>query len=276
MIFVGDADQLASVGPGAFLNDMIASAVVPVTRLEVVFRQAEGSGIIENAHRVLAGLKPEGTSDPQGDFFVIHARDQEHAAGLMEEIVAKRAPARFNVESIREIQVLTPVHRSPTGTHYLNQRLQAALNPGGQELKVGEHSFRVGDKVLQTRNDYERDVFNGDAGFIASIDSESECLEVSFETADSERLVTYEKTEFNQLILAYAMTIHKSQGSEYPVVVVPVLNAHFMMLSRNLLYTALTRAQRVCVLIVQSRALGSAVAEVHKEERMTGLQELLH
>ncbi len=276
VIFVGDADQLASVGPGAFLFDMIASESVPVSRLDVIFRQGKESGIVQNAHRVLAGELPEGSPDAEGDFFVIKAKDQEHAAHLIEEIVSKRAPARFGVDSMADIQVLTPLHRGESGTQRLNQRLQAALNPEGQQVSVGEIVFRVGDKVLQTKNDYERDVFNGDSGRVVSVDAEAGSVEVLFEASEAQRRVSYTRSDLIQLMPAYAMTIHKSQGSEYPVVVIPVLNAHFVMLSRNLLYTALTRAQRVCILVVQARALALAVAEVRKEERMTGLRERLH
>lgn len=269
LVIVGDADQLPSVGPGAFLRDVIDSGVVPTVRLNEIFRQAGESRIVTNAHRILHGEPPE-SADPEApnpDFFVIARRDPEDAAEVIKELVLTRIPRRFGFDPRRDVQVLTPMHRGAAGTIALNQALQAALNPSGTSLEYRGTTFRVGDKVMQLKNDYEREVYNGDVGEISSMDAEARELTVRFE----QREVSYEEPDLDALTLAYATSIHKSQGSEYPVVVIPLLTAHFVMLSRNLVYTAVTRAQKLCILVADPRALKLALDEVRREERKTRL-----
>ncbi len=271
VVVVGDADQLQSVGPGAFLRDLIDSGRVPVVRLDEIFRQGRESRIVESAHRILNGQMPE-TADadaPGADFFVIQRRDPEEAAAVVRELVTARIPRRFGLDPMREIQVLTPMHRGAAGTVALNAVLQGALNPSGPSLEVRGRTIRLHDKVMQTRNDYEREVFNGDIGSVESVDREGRRLSVRFD----DRVVDYEDASLESLVLSYATSIHKSQGSEYPAVIIPLLTTHFVMLSRNLVYTAVTRAKRLCVLVADPRALRLALAETRREERMTSLAE---
>src|SRR5690606_9086734 len=287
VVIVGDADQLPSVGPGAFLHDLIASDVVPVARLDVIFRQAGQSGIVENSHRILRGEEPVSPEGASGDFFVIQCKSPERAVELVRELVTERIPQRFGFSSRTDIQVLTPMHRGAAGTVVLNALLQQDINPEGRALRREETMFRAGDKVLQLKNDYNKEVFNGDLGEIVRVDEETPSVTVRFE-ADSlqgygdspndqkgSREVTYEKADMGQLSLAYATSIHKSQGSEYPAVVIPFLTQHYVMLSRNLLYTAVTRAKKLCVLVADPRALSIALAETRKEHRLTKLTERL-
>jgi exodeoxyribonuclease V alpha subunit len=271
LVVVGDADQLPSVGPGAFLRDLLQSGVVSTVRLNEIFRQAERSRIVVNAHRILAGELPETADkdDPRADFFVIARRDPDEAASTVLELVLERIPKRFGLSPERDIQVLTPMHRGSVGTIALNQRLQEALNPGGRPLAQAGGRLRVGDKVMQTRNDHEREVYNGDLGTVASVDEETGTVHVRFAEHEAE----YEPADLDALVLAYATSIHKSQGSEYPAVVVPLLTTHFVMLSRNLLYTAVTRARRLCVVVADPRALRMALAQTRKEDRATSLVE---
>ncbi len=271
LVIVGDADQLPSVGPGALLRDLIESKSVEVARLDVIFRQAGESGIIENSHRILHGETPEGSTDPAGDFFVIECKDPERAQDLIQQIVVERIPKRFGLDPKRDVQVLTPMHRGPAGTILLNKQLQSVLNRSTAGIEVGQALLRAGDKVLQTKNDYDKDVYNGDVGEIVSVSPEERKLVVRFE----EREVPYEKGELEALVLAYATSIHKSQGSEYPAVVIPLLTTHFVMLSRNLLYTAVTRAKKLCVLVADPKALSIALGETRKEQRLTRLAERL-
>jgi exodeoxyribonuclease V alpha subunit len=273
LVIVGDADQLPSVGPGAFLRDVIASGRAPTARLEEVFRQADQSRIVQNAHRILHGQMPEGASvdAPNADFFVIARRDPEQAAALVTELVTERIPRRFGFDPVRDIQVLAPMHRGPAGTLALNTGLQQALNPDGPALELFGQKFRARDKVMQTRNDYDRETFNGDIGTVAHVDSKQRLLRVRFD----ERIVEYQDREIEALVLAYATTIHKSQGSEYAAVVIPLLTTHFVMLSRNLVYTAVTRAKKLCVLVADPRAIGMALGEIRREERLTRLAERL-
>ena len=271
LVVVGDADQLPSVGPGAFLRDLLQSNVARTVRLNEIFRQAERSHIVVNAHKVLAGELPEsaGKDDEHGDFFVVSRRDPEEAANTVIELVLERIPKRFGLSPERDVQVLTPMHRGPVGTILVNQRLQEALNPRGRPLPQAGGRLRIGDKVMQTRNDHEREVYNGDLGVVASVDDETGTVHVRF--AEHEAL--YESADLDALVLAYATSIHKSQGSEYPAVVVPLLTTHFVMLSRNLLYTAITRARKLCVVVADPRALRLAVGEIRKEDRTTALVE---
>jgi exodeoxyribonuclease V alpha subunit len=272
LVLVGDVDQLPSVGPGAVLRDIVDSGVVPVVRLERIFRQADSSQIVENAHRIHHGQMPiSRPKEEKSDFFVVERRDPEQAAIDIVSLVTRRIPERFGLDPKTQIQVLCPMHRGAAGTLALNAQLQAALNPTGTSINVRGMALRVGDKVMQTRNDYERDVYNGDMGWVASVEPESRRLVVEFEG----RPVTYESDDLDLLLLSYAISIHKSQGSEYPAVVLPLLTTHFVMLSRNLLYTAVTRAKRLCVLVADPRALRIALGEDRKEARSTGLVERL-
>jgi exodeoxyribonuclease V alpha subunit len=267
LILVGDVDQLPSVGPGAVLRDVIASGAVPTVRLSQIFRQAEGSLIVQNAHRIHDGEKPEGATGKDGEFYVIHRDSPESAAQVIHDLVTERIPRGFSLDPVRDVQVLTPMHRGVAGAIALNETLQAALNPSGPSVTRGARTFRLGDKVMQLRNDYDREVWNGDVGLVSAVDAEAHTLTVQFDGRD----VTYEASELDELVLAYATSIHKSQGSEYPAVVIPLLTTHFVMLSRNLLYTAVTRGKRLVVLVADPRALALALSQTRKEERLTGL-----
>ena len=265
LVLVGDVDQLPSVGPGSFLRDAIDSGVVPCVRLVKIFRQAEKSLIVQNAHRINAfelPVVPE-AGDTSSDFFVVEKREAEEARRVILELVTTRIPRRFGLDPVRDIQVLTPMNRGPAGTIILNDELQAALNPTGPSITRGKTRFRLGDKVMQLRNDYDRNVWNGDVGIVASVDEEEETLVVRFADGGSSaevREVPYDGASLDELALAYASTIHKSQGSEYPAVVIPFLTTHFVMLSKNLLYTAVTRGKRLVVLVADPRALRIALS----------------
>ena len=271
LVLVGDVDQLPSVGPGAVLRDMIASGQVPTVRLSQIFRQAEGSLIIKNAHRIHDGEPPEGETRPDGEFYVLEREGPEEAAELIVEVVTRRIPARFGLNPRTDVQVLTPMHKGEAGAIALNERLQKALNPVGQSVTRGARTLRVGDKVMQLRNNYDKEVYNGDVGFVSALDPAERTLTVLFD----EREVAYEEGDLDELTLAYATTIHKSQGSEYPAVVVPILTQHYVMLSRNLLYTAVTRGKRLVVLIASPRAIAVALGETRREDRRTYLAERL-
>jgi exodeoxyribonuclease V alpha subunit len=273
LVIVGDADQLPSVGPGAVLRDVIASGALPTVRLERIFRQAEQSRIVKNAHAILHSELPQSSErdDPNADFFIVERRDPEEAQKTIVELVTQRIPKRFGLNPRDDVQVLSPMHRGPAGTQALNAALQAALNPTGPFLERRGIRFRKGDKVMQTKNDYERETYNGDLGIVDLVDVAEERLVVRFDG----RPVTYEDADVDVLVLAYATSIHKSQGSEYPAIVVPLLTSHFVMLSRNLLYTAVTRAKRLCVLVADPKALRVALGETRREERLTRLRERL-
>lgn len=273
LVLVGDVDQLPSVGPGAVLEDVIASRSVPTVRLERIFRQSEASSIVRNAHAILKGEEPV-SDEPEAEraeFFVIQKRDAESAAETIQKLVTERIPVRFGLDPRRDIQVLTPMHRGPAGTVELNRMLQAALNPKQSGLERKSETLCLGDKVMQMRNDYEKEAFNGDLGRVVELDVEGARLGVEFDG----RVVRYVGQEIDALRLAYATTVHKSQGSEYPAVVMPLQTGHFPMLSRNLLYTAVTRAKRLCVLVADPRALRIALGELRREQRATGLSERL-
>jgi exodeoxyribonuclease V alpha subunit len=275
LIIVGDADQLPSVGPGTVLYDLTQSGVIPVVRLDVIFRQAEESSIIANAHRINQGQPPlfpqDVAGDPRQDFFFFSADNQNEAANLIVDLATRRIPAKFGY-SPDDIQVLSPLkRRGAAGADYLNRRMQAVLNPCGPEQRVGERLLRVRDRIIQTRNDYTRRVFNGETGVIVSLNAEKKELTAFFE----DQPVVYNFENLNDVELAYALSVHKSQGSEYPVIIVPVLTQHYVMLRRNLLYTAITRARKMVVLVGQRRAIQMAVSEGRREQRYSGLRQRL-
>lgn len=275
LILVGDADQLPSVGPGMVLRDIIESGVVPVARLTEIYRQAAESRIVTAAHAINAGSLPELRAPADSDFFFFERGEPEDIRATLVELVGERLPGRFGVDPLRDVQVLTPMNRNLLGTRSLNELLQGALNPPNPmrwEVDRFGVTYRVGDKVIQNRNNYEKEVFNGDIGRIARIDSEPTKVIVDFEGA---RRADYEAGELDELDLAYAITIHKSQGSEFPVVVIPVSTQHYMMLQRNLIYTAVTRGQRMVVLLGQERALAMAVENASGGRRHGMLRERL-
>ena len=273
LLIVGDIDQLPSVGPGQILADVIASGAVPVVRLTEVFRQAAQSRIITSAHKINQGSIPD-LSKPEGDsdFFFVQADDPETAVPRIIELVKTRIPQRFGLDPIRDIQVLCPMNRGGVGARSLNIELQAALNPAG-ERKVERFgwTFAPGDKIMQIENDYDKEVYNGDIGYVDDVDPDAGELTASFDG----RAVTYGFGELDTLVPAYAATIHKSQGSEYPAVVIPVLTQHYAMLQRNLLYTGVTRGKKLVVLVGQKKAVAIAVRNVSGRRRWSKLNEWL-
>jgi exodeoxyribonuclease V alpha subunit len=275
LLLVGDVDQLPSVGAGEVLRDVLAAGTIPSVRLTRIFRQAQESGVVVNAHRVNSGQPPSFDTHP--DFFLFPADDPEATAGLVVEVVARRIPGRFRLPP-REVQVLTPMHRGPAGAGNLNLLLQQALAPhrdGAPERRHGARVFRPGDKVIQIRNNYEKGaagVFNGTVGVVAGIDLERQSLTVR---TDEDEEVGYDFDELDELQHAYAITVHRSQGSEYPAVVIPVTMSAYPMLRRNLLYTAITRARRLVVLVGSRQALGIAVRTAGTGRRHTGLSHRL-
>ena len=274
LLIVGDIDQLPSVGPGQVLADIIGSGSVPVVRLTEVFRQAAQSKIITTAHAINAGRIPDLTPpDGDADFYFVPAADPEQAVSRIVELVSKRIPQRFGLDPIRDIQVLCPMNRGGVGARSLNVELQAALNPAG-EKKVERFgwTFAPGDKVMQIENDYDKDVYNGDIGMIEDVDLNEGEVAVNFDG----RTVTFVFGELDTLVPAYAATIHKSQGSEYPAVVIPVMTQHYAMLQRNLIYTGVTRGKKLVVLVGQARAVAIAVKNVSGRRRWSKLDEWLH
>ena len=256
LLLIGDVDQLPSVGPGQVLADVIASRAVPVVRLTEVFRQAAKSRIITNAHRINRGTMPDLARDPEADFHFVACDGPEDGVPKLLEVVAKRIPARFGLDPVKDVQVLCPMNRGGLGARSLNLELQRLLNPPG-EVRVERFgwSFGPGDKVMQVANDHERQVYNGDLGIVHRVDAEEGELVVAFDG----REVAYGFGELDELVLAYATTVHKSQGSEYPAVVLPLTTQHYPMLKRNLVYTGVTRGKRLVVLVGQTRALAMAV-----------------
>jgi exodeoxyribonuclease V alpha subunit len=272
LILVGDVDQLPSVGPGQVLADIIGSAAVRVVRLTEVFRQASESRIIANAHRINQGGMPEWTPDPHSDFHFVACRDAEEGLAKIIEIVRDRIPARFGLDPIRDIQVLCPMNRGGLGARALNLELQKMLNPPDEyAVQRFGWTFGVGDKVMQVENDYDKDVYNGDLGLVRAVDPEAGEVLIEFDG----REVTYGLGELDELVLAYATTIHKSQGSEYPAVVIPLTTQHYPMLRRNLLYTGVTRGRRLVVIVGQRRAVGIAVRGGQLLRRWSKLKEWL-
>jgi exodeoxyribonuclease V alpha subunit len=273
VVVVGDADQLPSVGPGRVLQDIIRSKAIPVAHLDEVFRQAATSRIITNAHRINQGKLPEfPASGETSDCYFIEADDPDKALALLGKMVKHSIPEKFRFNPLDDIQILTPMQKGELGARNLNVTLQRLLNPHGEEVERFGIVYRVGDKVMQTENDYDKDVYNGDIGHIVSIDSEASELVVDFDG----RRVVYDFRELDELVLSYAITIHKSQGSEYPCVLIPLHTQHYVLLQRSLIYTALTRARKLVILLGTKKALNLAVTRSESRDRTTTLAERLN
>lgn len=271
LILVGDINQLPSVGAGNVLRDIIDSQQIPVVRLTRIFRQAQSSRIVMNAHAINAGQFPNIKNGLDTDFFFINQEDADEMVKLIIGLVRERLPKKYGYPP-KNVQVLTPMQRGTVGAGNLNIELQNALNPTGPSLTRGGYTFRKGDKVMQIRNNYDKNVFNGDIGYITAVDTNERILTVTFDN----RLVEYDITELDEIVLAYAITIHKSQGSEFPVVVMPVTMKHFVMLQRNLIYTGITRAKRICVLVGTTKAFAYAIRQNTVSKRNTMLKGRLN
>lgn len=271
LVLVGDIDQLPSVGAGNVLRDIIDSNRIPVIRLTRIFRQAQESRIVMSAHAINKGVFPDTSNGKNTDFFFIQQEDPEQAVDTIVKLVKERLPNAYK-RPTSDIQVLTPMQRGVVGAANLNMALQTVLNPGQVSLNRSGYSFRQGDRVMQLRNNYDKEVFNGDLGYIERVDMEDRTLFVCFDG----RTVEYDVSELDELTLAYATTIHKSQGSEYPIVVMPVLMTHYVMLQRNLIYTGITRAKKICVLVGTKKALSFAIRNLSVLKRNTKLKERLN
>ena len=270
LVLVGDIDQLPSVGAGNVLRDIIDSEKIPVVRLTRIFRQAQSSRIVMSAHAINQGRYPDTSNGKQTDFFFIKNEEPEQVAEEIVKLVKHRLPKAYN-QPLNNIQVLTPMQRSVVGAANLNMMLQQALNTSNLGISRGGTTYKLGDRVMQVRNNYDKNVFNGDIGIVEQVSMEDRTLFVRFD----DNLVEYEASELDEVTLAYATTIHKAQGSEYPIVVIPVLMTHFVMLQRNLIYTGITRAKKICVLIGQPKALAYAIRNLTVTKRNTKLKERL-
>ena len=275
LILVGDVNQLPSVGAGNVLNDIIASGSVPVATLDKIFRQSRSSRIVVNAHKINAGIVPSFNdryaSDPQNDFYFIEQEDPDKVLNLIIELCKTRIPRRFNYDPVDEIQVLTPMHKGIVGAGNLNRWLQQTLNPGEGGIVRGERNYRVNDKVMQIRNNYDKEVFNGDIGQITMIQWENRELTISFDG----REVVYDFADLDEIVLAYAISVHKSQGSEYPVVIIPVVTQHYILLQRNLIYTAVTRGKNLVVIVGSKKAMTIGINNSKTSQRYTRLRHRL-
>jgi exodeoxyribonuclease V alpha subunit len=275
LILVGDVDQLPSVGPGSVLKDLIDSGVVPVAVLRRIFRQEQQSLIVVNAHRILQGRSLEfSNAREKRDFDFLARESEEEILDAIKELVRERIPRGLQLppeKIVQTVQVLTPMHRGLLGTIQLNRELQNLLNPAGEALERGGLLLRVHDKVMQLRNNYDKGVFNGDLGQIVGIDKEEGKIRVDFD----DKVIEYEADELDEISLAYATSIHKSQGSEYPAVVIPLHTSHYMMLYRSILYTAVTRGKKLVIVVGSRKALAMAIRNVRVEKRNTGLKEKL-
>lgn len=275
LVLVGDVDQLPSVGPGDVLADLIRSQAVPVCRLQMVFRQSEASAIVRNAHRVNQGQFPEQIKPLPGqllDFYTLIAKDPEDIFAKVLKVVTERIPDAFEMDPIRDLQVIAPMHSGVAGCKNLNESLQEALNPSfGAEIKLGQRVFRPGDRVMQLRNNYDKEIFNGDVGYVTGLNKNHDGVATGMRVSFEDREVEFQRDELDELTLAYAVTAHKSQGSEYRAVVLPLATAHYVMLERNLLYTAITRARELVVLVAMKQALSRAVRNVSASSRHTRL-----
>ena len=272
-IMVGDVNQLPSVGAGNVLNDIISSGVVPVVELNEIFRQAQQSSIIVNAHKINAGIVPsfKPSNDQLDDFYFFEREDPEDALKLVLELVKDRIPSKFGFDPIDDIQVLTPMHKGSIGAGNLNTELQTVLNPTGREMTRGGRTFRVNDKVMQIKNNYDKEVFNGDIGRITKIDQEAQEVSIFIDG----REVDYDFTDLDEVVLAYAVSVHKAQGSQYPVVIIPVHTQHYVLLQRNLIYTGITRGRKLVVLVGTKKALAIAVKNNKTQMRYTRLKKRL-
>ena len=272
LILVGDVNQLPSVGAGNILNDIIASSAVPVVGLDKIFRQAQTSQIIVNAHKINEGivpfLNPSDSNRPSNDFYFIEQEDPEKVLDIVLELNQHRIPQRFGFDPIDEIQVLTPMHRGVVGAGNLNQQLQAALNPGQGGIARGERTYRVNDKVMQIRNNYDKEVFNGDIGRITAIQWEDQEVEIHIDG----RKVVYDFSDLDEIVPAYAVSVHKSQGSEYAAVIIPIVTQHYILLQRNLIYTAVTRGKKLVVLVGSRKAMAIGVKNNKTQKRYTRLR----
>lgn len=271
LIIVGDVDQLPSVGPGNVLNDIIESGIIPVIKLTHIYRQAAGSSIITNSHKINKGEMPRLSSNPSSDFFFIEENRPPKIIALIRDLCCRRLPKYYNVNPISDIEVLTPMKRGETGTDNLNGELQRILNPNGYLLRKGAAPYRLGDKVMQIKNNYDKDVFNGNIGIISSVDVINKTLTVDYEG----HFVNYDILELEELSLSYAITIHKSQGGEFPIVVMPFTYKHMVMLQRNLLYTGITRAKKALVIVGERDAIKYAVENDNSQKRRTLLAKRL-
>lgn len=276
LILVGDINQLPSVGAGNVLADIIASSAVPVATLDKIFRQAQTSQIVVNAHRINQGLTPSvnagQAADPRNDFYFIDQEDPDQVLDIIVELCKNRIPQRFGFDPVDDIQVLTPMHRGSVGAGNLNQQLQAALNPGEGGVTRGERSYRVNDKVMQIRNNYDKEVFNGDIGRIRAIAWESREITVSIDGRD----IAYDFGDLDEIVPAYAISVHKSQGSEYPVVIIPIVTQHYILLQRNLIYTAVTRGKKLVVIVGSRKAMAIGVNNNKTRQRYTRLKYRLN
>jgi len=273
LILVGDVNQLPSVGPGNVLKDVIESGIIPVVELNEIFRQAKESDIIVNAHRINTGMMPQFRSpeDRLGDFYFVELEDPLKVLEMIVNLVKNRIPQRFGLDAVDDIQVLTPMHRGLIGTANMNLELQKALNPGDEGVYRGGQTFRAGDKVMQIRNNYDKEVFNGDIGRIVRFDDEMQEVTVRMDNRD----VLYDYGELDELVTAYAVSVHKAQGSEYPAVIMPVLTQHYLLLQRNLIYTAVTRGKKLVVLVGTKKAMAMAVKNNKTQKRFTLLKQRL-
>jgi exodeoxyribonuclease V alpha subunit len=271
VLFVGDIDQLPSVGPGNVLSDLIASTVVPVTILDRIFRQGEGSKIITNAHAVNRGQFPDLTNRGKSDFYFIESPEPETILNDILHLVTHRLPTKFGFSPIHDIQVLTPMKRGVVGADHLNERLQEALNPSKNPLIRYGRKLSFGDKVMQIRNNYQKDVYNGDIGTVGRLDPIEQTVAIHFD----DREVLYDFSELDEIVLAYAVSIHKYQGSECPCVVIPIHTTHFKLLHKNLLYTGMTRGKKLVILVGTKKAVAIAVKNNEVKLRYTGLKSAL-
>ena len=270
VIWVGDTDQLPSVGPGSVLGDLIASGVVPSIKLEAIFRQDSSGLIVKNAHHINAGEMIE-TREGDSDFYFMRCEDPSRCVELAIQFMTERIPRKFGLSPLQDVQVLTPMRRNLLGTENLNIELQKALNPSGDAIIRAGGALRAGDRVMQLRNNYDKDVYNGDVGFVKSVDVANKSIVVTYDG----KPVVYDSSELDELVLSYAMTVHKSQGSEYPAIILLVHTQHYVMLQRNLLYTAITRGKKLVLIIGVPYAVDMAIKNNTVCERRTSLGKRL-
>jgi len=272
-ILVGDVNQLPSVGAGNVLKDIISSNSVPVVELYEIFRQAKESLIIVNAHKINNGILPSfrPSNDKLNDFYFIEREDPEEVLKIILELTKERIPTKFGFDPVDDIQILTPMHRGTVGAGNLNIELQKLLNPVEDGVIRGNRNFRVNDKIMQIKNNYDKEVFNGDIGRVKRIDQENQDVVISFDGRD----VPYDYTDLDEIVLAYAVSVHKSQGSEYPAVVIPILTQHYILLQRNLIYTGVTRGRKLVIIVGTKKALTIGVKNDKTQKRYTYLRQRL-